>query len=166
MAGEAYVVKGTPLLISGVAGANYAWSVEGLVNAAGRTSAQIDLGVAPRPANFHWSCKVQWQATPVAGRGISLYIATAPDDASTQIDGNVGVSDAALSTLLRRVNLRYIGSVLSYDAVASVDCIQSGTFECTERYLSLVAVNNAGSAVDATDSNFVFKLTPIYWQGQ
>lgn len=166
MANETYVNKGTALLVNGEAGANVAWSVEGLTTSNGRVSAQIDLGAAPRPAWFSWSCEVQWQATPTQGKGLDIFVAGAPDGDSTQIDGDVGASDAALGDVDMRRNLRLIGNVISENAAASEICVASGRFEHTERYLTLVAYNDAGATINATDSNFRFNLQPMYWQGQ
>jgi len=166
MANEAYINKGTALLISGVAGADYAWSVEGLTSGAGRVSAQIDLGVAPRPDEFEWSCEVQFQATPTQGLGLELYKAGAPDSDATQIDGDIGSADAPLGDIDMRRNLRGIGYVVSENAAASEVCVASGVFRHTNRYLSLVAYDGSGATVNATDTNFVFILRPVYYQGQ
>lgn len=166
MANESYLQKGAPLLISGAAGADYAWSVEGIASAAGRVSAQIDLGAAPRPDEFEWSCEVQFQATPTQGLGLELYRAGAPDSDATQIDGDIGNIDAALGDVDMRRNLRAIGYVVSENAAAGEICVASGTFRHTNRYLSLVAYNGSGASVNATDTNFVFILRPIYYQGQ
>ena len=166
MADETYVNKGTALAIDGTAGADYAWSMEGIANAAGRVSAQIDLGAAPRPSLFAWSCEVQFQATPTQGAGLELYIAGAPDGDSTQIDGDIGASDAALGDVDMRRNLKNIGFVVSENAAASEKCVSSGVFSHTERYLSLVGYNSSGATTDATDSNFVFVLQPVYYQYQ
>ena len=54
MANELYIADGTILQINGEAGADYAWSVEGLADAAGRVSAQVDLGAAPREYIYQW----------------------------------------------------------------------------------------------------------------
>ena len=166
MANEAYIRTGTALLVSGAAGADHAWSVEGLTNANGRVSAQIDLGAVPRPAYYKWSCEVQFQATPTQGIGLELYKAGAPDGDSTQIDGDVGASDAALGDVDMRYNLKQIGYVVSENATASEVCVASGSFEHMDRYLTLVAYNASGAPVNATDTNFVFTLQPYYWQGQ
>jgi len=166
MANELYINRGTSLLINGEVGANYAWSMEGVANAAGRVSAQIDLGAAPRPYKYSWSCEVQWQATPTQGAVLELYIAGAPDADATQIDGDIGNTDAALGDIDMRRNLRAIGIVTSENAAASEICVASGVFEHYDRYISLVGYNAAGAAINATDSNFRFNLVPIYYQGQ
>lgn len=166
MANEAYIATGTALLISGAAGADYAWSVEGVASAAGRVSAQIDLGASPRRGLYKWSCECQFQATPTQGLGLELYKAGAPDGDSTQIDGDIGSTDAALGDVDMRRNLKQIGYVVSENATASEICVASGVFEHYDRYLSLVAYNGSGATVNATDTNFVFILQPFSWQAQ
>lgn len=166
MANEVYIAKGTALLINGEAGADYDFTVEGLSSGAGRVSEQIDLGAAPRPEEFEWSCELQWAATPNQYGTLDLYIAGAPDHDSTQIDGDIGATDAGLSDIDMLRNLRYIGSVVSENSAANEKCVTSGRFRHTMRYLSIVAVNNGGSTTHATDSNFRFDLRPIYPQGQ
>ena len=117
MATAIYVNKGTTVLVNGEAGAAVAFSMEGVANGAGRVSAQHDLGVDPRPYRFSWSCEVMWQATPTQGAALELYVAGAPDGDSSQIDGDIGASDAALGDagrgaacgrhlLLRRTSFR------------------------------------------------------------
>lgn len=166
MANEVYLRKGTSKLVNGEAGADVAWSMEGVANAAGRVAAQIDWGAAPRPDWYEWSCEVQWQATPTQGSVLELYVAGAPDADSTQIDGDVGTTDAALGDIDMRRNLKFIGSVVSENAAASEICVASGRFQFTQRYMSLVGYNAAGATINATDSNFRFNIVPIYWQGQ
>lgn len=166
MANEAYITNGTALLINGESGADYAFSVEGISNGAGQVSAQIDLGAAPRPAIYSWSCEAQFQATPTQYGTLDLFIAEAPDGDSTQIAGDVGASDAALGDVDMRRNLKYIGSVVSENPTASEKCVASGVFTTYNRYITIVAYNGSGAAVNATDSNFRFDLQPKSWQAQ
>jgi len=166
MANEAYVKTGTNLLFSGDAGADVAWSMEGISNGAGRVSAQRDLGASPRPGWYKWSCEVQWQATPTQGAGLELYASGAPDGDSTQIDGDVGATDAALGDVDMRRNLTYVGIVISENAAASEKCVASGVLFWPHRYISMVGYNAAGASTNATDSNFRFDFMPFSWQGQ
>ena len=149
MANEAYIATGTALLVNGEAGADVAWSVEGVANSNGRVSAQIDLGASPRPGFYKWSCEVQFQATPTQYAGLELYKAGAPDGDATQVDGDTGQSDAALGDIDMRRNLQSIGFVASENAAASEKCVASGTFEHADRYLSLVAYNASGATISA-----------------
>lgn len=166
MANEAYIGLGTAKLANGEAGANVAWSMEGVVTGAGRVSAQYDLLAAPRPYRFKWSCEVQWQTTPVQGGVLELYIATAPDHDATQIQGDLGNADAAISDGDDRRNLKYIGCVVSENATASEKCVASGVFECYDRYVSFLGWNAGGATINATDANFRFDFVPFYDQGQ
>lgn len=166
MANEIYVNFGTSLLFNGEAGADIAISVEGLANNAGRVSAQRDWGAAPRPFMYRWSCELQLQATPTQYDTVDLYIAQAIEGDNTQIDGDVGTTDAALGDADQLRNLKYIGSVVSENAAASEVLVASGEFESYARYWSLVVFNNTGATVNATDSNFRFDVQPMYMQGQ
>jgi hypothetical protein len=166
MANESYITGGTVLSINGEVGADYAFSMEGVTNAAGRVSAQIDLGAVPRESIYAWSAEAQMQATPTQYKTIDLYIAKAPDHDSTQIDGDVGASDAALGDVDMRSNLQFIGSLSSENAAASEKMVGSGVFSTYDRYLTIVGYNDTGATVNATDSNFQFKLTPKAFQGQ
>lgn len=166
MANEAYVKTGTAKLFNGEAGADVAFSMEAVTTANGRVSAQYDLGASPRPYMFYWSCEVQFQATPTQGLGLELYVAGAPDADATQIDGDIGNTDAALGDVDMRRNLKFIGYVTSENAAASEKCVASGVFTHYMRYISIVGYNASGATTNATDSNFRFDLTPIYYQGQ
>jgi hypothetical protein len=164
MTNPAYINKGTSKLVNGESGADVAFSMEGIANNSGRVSAQIDWGALPRPVMYEWSCEVQWQATPTQGAVLELYVAGAPDADSTQIDGDIGATDAALGDADMRRNLTYIGCVVSENAAASEVCVASGLFMFTQRYMSIIGYNAGGSAINATDSNFRFNIIPIYWQ--
>lgn len=166
MSNEVYLREGTTLLVNGEASANVAWSVEGLTNANGRVAVQIDLGAAPRPYKFKWTCECQFQATPTQYKGLEIYRAAAPSGDATRIDGDIGATDAALGDVDMRQNLKFVGYVVSENAAASEVCRNSGEFEHNDRYLSLVAYNDSGATVNATDSNFKFWLTPVWYQGQ
>ena len=65
-----------------------------------------------------------------------------------------------------RRNLDFLGTVISENAAASEKCVSSGEFSTTARYISIVAYNNSGATVNATDSNFKFDMQPKYTQGQ
>ena len=162
---KAFITAESTVKVNGEAGADHAWSVEGVTNGAGRVSVQIDLGAAPRASIFDWSCELLFQATPTQGDPFEIYKAGAPDDDSTQIDGDVGASDAALGDLDQVRNLAILGSVVAEEA-DTTKMVGSGSFLHTQRYLTLVCLNNTGATINATDSNFVFKLTDRAWQGQ
>jgi len=166
MANESYVKTGTALKVQNHNTPDAVWTVEGTTNGAGRVSAQIDLGASPRPGWYRWTCEVQFQATPTQGKGLELYKAAADDGTNTRIDGDIGVSDAALGDVDMRRNLVPIGYVVSENAAASEKCNASGHFFHPHRYISIVAYNDSGASVNATAANFLFTLQPFSWQGQ
>ncbi len=169
MANEAYITKGTAILVNGEVGADVALSAEGVANGAGRVSAQHDLGAAPRAFEFAWSCEVQFQATPTQYKTLDLYIAGAPDGDSTQVDGDLygaTAGDHALDNVTMLRNLKYIGSVVVENGAASEKNVASGVFIHTERYISFVIYNDSGAAINATDSNFRLDVQPQSVQGQ
>lgn len=166
MANEAYGLIGTTQLFNGEAGADVAFSVEGVTNAAGRVSAQKDWGADPRPYTYRWSCEVQFQATPTQYGTLDLYVSEAPEDDSTQIDGDSGTTDAALGDVDSLRNMKYIGRVVVENAAASEKNVASGRFVSFARYFSVVAYNDSGATVNATDSAFRFDITPVSVQAQ
>lgn len=165
MTSKAFVLTSTPKKFNGEAGADVAFSCENIAHGTGWVSAQFDLGAGAREFEFDWSCEVVWQGTPTQFSSMQLYIATAPDDDATQIDGDVGAVDAALSDVDQRRNLEHIGDVV-VEEPNTTKMVGSGSFICKKRYLTIVAWNNGGTTTNATDSNFVFKLTPSSVQGQ
>jgi hypothetical protein len=166
MANEAYILEGTAKKVQNHDTPDAVWTVEGLANAAGRISGQIDLGASPRPGFYMWQCEVQFQATPTQGKGLELYKSGALNGSNTRTDGDIGTSDAALGDVDIRRNLKMIGYVVSENAAANEKCIASGVFGHTQRYITLVAYNDSGAAVHATSANFIFRLIPLSWQGQ
>lgn len=166
MANELYIAESTLYKIQNHDTPDATWSVEGLANAAGRVSAQLDLGATPRPGLYVWQCECQFQATPTQGKGLELYVARAITGSNTRMSGDIGTTDAALGDVDMRRNLLQIGYVVSENAAASEKCIADGWFFHPFRYIQLVAYNDSGAAVNATAANFTFRLQKISWQGQ
>ena len=157
MANKQYINPETAIELNGTAGADVAFSMEGVANNAGRVSAQKDLGASARAEVYEWRCNVQWQATPTKGNALELYIAQGD---GTNVDGDVGTSDAALGSEDQLVNLHRIGSVV-VETANTTKMVASGVCRITSRYVSAVGFNRGGSSINATDSNFNFVLIPI-----
>lgn len=162
MSGEMYLKEGTTLKVNGEADADYAWSMENVANGAGRISARIDLGAAPRPYLYRWRCKCAWQANPTKGNALKLYKS---ESDGTYEDGDVGTADAAIASADALVNCRQFGQVVA-DTADTSDQIAGGVVEIHERYVSIIGWNAGGTTLNATDSNFYFGLTPISDQQQ
>ncbi len=167
MTSKAFITNEFEYLVNGEAGADYAWSCENLSDGAGRVSAQIDLTAAPRPFQFELHISLQMISTAATqGKTFAVYKAVTPDGDATQISGDVGATDAALGDTDQLRNLDYIGSVTAEEDSSTT--VMNGVikFECRSRYLTLVAENNTGAALNATDSNFVAVLIGRSVQGQ
>lgn len=165
MPSKAYVAAETAIGVNGEAGQDYAWSMEAVADGAGHVSAQIDLGATPRAFQYRLDVEALWQATPTQYATLDIYAAFAPDSDVTAIDGDVGNSDAALGDLDQLENCRYLGSITVEDA-NTTKMATSFEFKTRSRYMSLIGVNNGGSALNATDSNFQCEITPLPTQGQ
>lgn len=162
---QAQINTGTAVKFNGEAGADVALSFEAVTDGNGRVSAQYDLGVSPRDFDFIWNAEALAQATPTLGATVDFYAVGAPDNDSTMIDGDLGAADAGLTLLEEVVNLSYIGSLV-WDTADTSKQVGSGVFSHYQRYLSIVAANNTGATINATDSNFIFQIIPYNIQGQ
>ena len=152
-----YIKRETAIVFNGEVGADAALSAEGLANNAGRVSARYDLGSGSTTDKYEWRCFASWQATPTKGGALELRLAQSD---GTEVDGDVGTTDAALGSEDQLVNLQYVGSV-RVETANTTKMVASGTCIITSRYVSVVPFNRGGSALNATDSNFKFILTPI-----
>jgi hypothetical protein len=162
---KSFVTNESELLVNGEAGADHAWSMEGTETATAQVSVQIDLGARPAAYIISWNAEIVWQGTPTVGSTCDFYYAGAPDGDATQIDGDVGASDADLGATVALPNCNYFGSVV-VDTADTSKQVASGTFAYYGRYISLIGENNGGTTLNATDSNFVFKMTVRALQGQ
>lgn len=168
MTSQAQVNPGTGLKWNGEAGANVAWSLEGLANNQAQVSAQRDWGAGPRDAWYMWHAEIPMQATPTQFTTLDFYIAPAYDADSTMIWGDVGAVDATISTNAaeRMRNLKFIDSLVIDIADTSI-MVGGGVFFAPFRYFSAVLLNNGtGATTNATDSNCLFFIQPFNWQGQ
>jgi len=157
------IVIGAQVKFGGTA-PDVAFSFEGTANGAGRVSTQYDTGADPRADEYGWKCSVQSQATPVQGSVWEVWAAGAPDYDSTEVDGRVGVVDAALGDIDQTRNLKRLGSIRVEDADTTV-MTGGGRFIWTQQYMSIVMVNKSGAAVDAAAANFSFHVWSIRQHG-
>jgi len=151
---------------NGEAGADVAFSIEGITSTSGRVSAQKDLGASPRDGWYYWHGEILMQATPTQYTSLKLFAASAPDGDSTMITGDVGATDAALGDVDQLRNLQPIGDIVIEEA-DTTKMVGSGVFFFPHRYLSLVLHNDAtGATTNATDSNCIILVNSYNWQGQ
>lgn len=165
MTSKAQILAGTSLKFNGEAGADVAFSIEGVADGAGRVSAQKDWGATARSGLYMLTAEALMQATPTQYGTLDFYLAVADDSDSTMIAGDVGATDAALGDVDQLRNLLFIGSLVIEEA-DTTKMVGALTFECASRYWSLVMDNNSGATTNATDSTCIVMVTPYDWQGQ
>lgn len=140
-------------------GGDVAFTLASLANGAGRISAQLDLGAAPRADRYLVSVEVKAAAAlTLSAEAARIYVARGD---GTDIDGPVGTSDAAIAAETRfSSNLRYVGSVIADQAAVGPF---NKTFVITHqsRYMSFGVWNPSGQAFSSTGGDCFIKATPI-----
>ena len=135
-------------------GGDYALTLASLAADGVRVGAQHDLGSASRSRLYAWRFVVDGFGTaPVVGETVDVYVATSD---GTYVDGNVGTTDAAGSTVALP-NLLFLGSATVQTTSTTDDLIISGQVEIAARYVSPVIHNNTADAL----SGGRFILTPV-----
>ncbi len=130
---------------------------------AGRISAQYDRGSGSKPRWFRWRATFQNQAgNATLGESIDLFLATAKDDGS-EIDGNVGSADAALTDIAKLRNLQYFGTVTSDTTSSNTNMSSSGFLRIDVQRFSMVAWNaqTGGTSLRQTANTSIITLTPV-----
>lgn len=148
-------------------GGDAAITMASVANAAGRQSVKLDLG-ATRAELYDVYVDVEMAATPTAGNTIDLYWGPSSSGTpGTDNPGNMTGADAAYAGYSSNLaatlpQLQAVGSlVLTAQATSTVQKGYVGRFSPAHRYGSLAVVNNGGSAIHSSDSNFQVRLVPV-----
>jgi hypothetical protein len=158
MANKIYIAPETTIVWTDTGG-DYAMDLGALAAAAVRVGAQGDLGTGSNPSLFFWQLVIDgFDTAPIVGEEIHAYLAFAND--ATDIDGDVGASDAA-GVVAALPNLLHIGTVVVQTTTAANELITSGIVEIGSRYVSPVIHNDTADALLSTSDAHTFKLTPI-----
>lgn len=140
-------------------GGTPAMDLGGLAADAVRVGAQRDLGAAPRADRYFWQFVVDgFDTAPVVNEIVSVYLAFSGN--STDIDGDVGSSDAAGVTAALP-NLLPLGAAVVQTTTAANELIISGTIEILSRYVSPVVHNETADALLSTADAHTFTLYPM-----
>ena len=157
MANKIYINQETSKTWTDTAG-DYTMDLGSLAADAVRVGQQGDLGAAPRADMYAWKLVIDgFDTAPVVGETVDLYLAFSD---GTNVDGQVGTSDAAGSTV-QLPNLLFLGAASVQTATASDELIISGTCQITQRYVSPVIHNNTADALLGTADAHKFILTPV-----
>lgn len=162
MANQVKINVGTVITFKS-SGGTVAFTPTSVAQAAGRVSAQADLGVAPRALRYEWRAASKAAGTVVVGDTlVDIYLATADNAGTGYVDGTPGTADAALSSIEKARNMQLIGGLV-VEATAAAAINGSGICELTGRYVSVVFINRLSTAValSATATDHTFQLTPV-----
>lgn len=153
MPNKIYVAAETALTWTD-SGGDYAMTLASLAADGVRVGAQHDSGSGSRSRLYEWRFVVDGFSTaPVVGETVDVYVATSD---GTYVDGNVGTSDAAGSTVAL-LNLLFLGSATVQTTTTTDDLVISGQVEIAAQYISPVIHNNTADAL----SGGRFILTPV-----
>lgn len=163
MPNKLYQNDETASLFGSEAGDDVAWTTESVADGAGRQSATLDLGAAPRAYRYLLEVWTQFQATPTAGNALRVYIKesgseTATADHPTNDDGT---GDAAVSDEDKLKNLDPVLSVAVDEAAADVEMGAKAIIEIPVRHIQLVLWNDSGATTTADAAETKARLTPL-----
>lgn len=142
------------------AGTSAALTCTSLASGSGRVGAQLDRGSGSRAMRYRWEFRCKVGSNPTVGNMVELYLATA-HTSSSNIDGDVGTADAALSAADKRRNLLTVGTCVMDVADSTKTFRASGFIWVPTQYVSPVVYNNTGQTFSATASDHVFILIPM-----
>ncbi len=143
-------------------GADETLTLAGVVTVAARVGTQGDiLGGTPTPRICIWRLLTKLATAGIAGQSIQIYAAFAPNGSASDIDGEVGTSDADITDLNNLNNLKHIGSVIVDDIADGSVLRGSGRFICWDRYLSPIILNATAETMHATDANHAFEIEDV-----
>jgi len=138
-----------------------AFEVQSLASAAGRQSAQLDLGAGARSSLFEWRAFVQFATTPVLDEVVLIYLKTSD---GVHEDNDDGTTEGAVSAIDKLKNLRFIGAIKVDQATADIEMVASsgGTpIEIRARYVNVVFWNASADALTADVDENGFTLIPV-----
>jgi len=128
-------------------GGDVAFTLTALANNAGRVSAQLDLGAAPRPVLHRLSVSAGFAAALAYGAMLHVYIIGS--DGTTH-DGEVlGTADAAVTALSKFNNATPVGSVVADGQTDNDRQNKSFIVPIYHRYVQVGLWNSMGQAFEA-----------------
>lgn len=131
-----------------------------LANGAGRVSAQYDRSTGSKPALYTIQAKMKFAAALAVGAQLEVYLLQS--SVAADVPGNLGTSDAAVSSADKRRNLGAPVVVINADSTSNGEdqISNSNVVEIYGRYVSIFLWNAGGQALHATGTNSVVTLTP------
>jgi hypothetical protein len=157
MANKIYVAQETAASFKS-SGGTVVFTPTSLANGAGRISAQWDRGSGSRPAAFLARARFKAATTPTVGNLVQVHLALGD---GTYVDGDLGTVDAAVSSIDKVRNLRWVMNVQSDEASTAKVFTAERQLWLPNRYVSVVWWNALGVALSGTATDMEFTLTPV-----
>jgi len=134
-------------------------TLNNLATTVGRVSARYDRGASPWAVKHKVRIQVQFATAPVVGETVSVYIA---ESDGTDVDGDVGAADSALSTVNLLPNVAFVGTLVVQNTSADVDMTASWPVLIESRYFSVIVYNGTADNLKASANVSNVTVTPIY----
>jgi hypothetical protein len=158
-----YLASETPLLFADAAQTpTRQLTLTALAQNTGRVSAQHDRGATSGARLYEWRLRCSLTGTNVVGATIELYAFTSD---GTNVDGEVGTADAALTTD-KRNNGKPLGLLIVDQTTTNVIMSASGVVLVTARYFSLGVWNATTLPLTTGTSLHRVTMTPLVWEIQ
>jgi hypothetical protein len=142
---------------------DYAFELHNLASAAGRQSAQCDLGEGAVSGWYEWRAFIQFATAPVLGETVDFYLKTAgsSDAATTHPDNDDGTAEGAVSAIDKLNNLHYLGSIVVDEAAQDIEMVASGMVYIGARAFNVVVWNASADALTNDVDENGFLLSPV-----
>lgn len=137
-------------------------TLSALASGTGRISARYGPTNTAHSGYYSWRCTMTLTGTNVVDAVIELYIATSD---GTNPDGQIGSSDAALTTSKRK-NLKPIGVLVVDQTTTNTAMTGSGVFFVPDLYFSLGVWNATTLPLQTSTSAHTCLITPIPFEMQ
>jgi hypothetical protein len=142
-------------------GGDDALDLGGLAADAVRAGDHWDLGTSARSEWYQWHLIIDgFDTAPVVGETVDAYLAFSQDATAATLDGDLGLTDAASSTVVLP-NLQYLGSAVVQTITAANELVTSGIVRIGARGVSPVIHNNTADALLSAADAHKFILIPI-----
>ena len=162
MVNKLYGTQETALLFGSEGGDDVAWTTESVGDNAGRQSATHSFAAAARADRFLLEFWTQFQATPVVGDILRLYIKEYGNEGTADHPTNDdGAGDIAVSAEDKLLNLKLVQILVVDEAAANVEMGIKVEISILVRHFALVFWNAAGAAITTDAAETKARLTPM-----
>lgn len=142
-------------------GGDVVLTLTSVANGAGRISAQYDRGTGAKPGLYVIQAVLKAAAALAVGAQAEVYLVQT--SVSADVPGNLGTTDAAVSSADKRRNLGAPVVVINADSVTNGEnqISNANIIEIYGRYVSVVVWNALGQALHSTGTNSYVTITPV-----